>query len=204
MHCRSKFVLSNYICADTGTAQLHSGEAVAVKVQRPGVPEQLALDAHLLRFLGSQMQRFAGTRSDLVAVVDEMVTTTSFLLLFLFVQSPHFLRFRKHANFPRQHFISSPSFLGKKGINACAVKTTRTWVGISSGWTHVSGGGLPPRRSKCRAICSALWPPHPLQYFILTLVYLCTWSLNLVHFTLSLDVKYLERNVYNATLCCVM
>ena len=58
------------------TAQLHSGEAVAVKVQRPGVPEQLALDAHLLRLLGGQLQRFAGTRGDLVAVVDEMVSTT--------------------------------------------------------------------------------------------------------------------------------
>lgn len=44
-----------------------------MKVQRPGVPEVLALDAHLLRMLGGQMQKFAGTRSDLVAVVDEMV-----------------------------------------------------------------------------------------------------------------------------------
>lgn len=111
MHYRSKFVLSNYIYAGTGTAQLHSGEAVAVKVQRPGVPEQLALDAHLLRFLGSQMQRFAGTRSDLVAVVDEMVATTSLLVLFLFVQCPlTFLRFWKHADFTQQHFISSSSF----------------------------------------------------------------------------------------------
>lgn len=46
---------------------------MAVKVQRPGVPEVLALDAHLLRWLGGQIQRFARTRSDLVAVVDEMV-----------------------------------------------------------------------------------------------------------------------------------
>ncbi|CAM6042332.1 unnamed protein product [Sphagnum compactum] len=54
-------------------ARLHSGEDVAVKVQRPGVSEQLALDAHLLRLIGGQLQRFAGTRGDLVAVVDEMV-----------------------------------------------------------------------------------------------------------------------------------
>ncbi|KAG0609226.1 hypothetical protein M758_8G168000 [Ceratodon purpureus] len=54
-------------------ARLHSGEAVAVKVQRPGIPEVLALDAHLLRLLGGLMQGFAGTRGDLVAVVDEMV-----------------------------------------------------------------------------------------------------------------------------------
>jgi predicted unusual protein kinase regulating ubiquinone biosynthesis (AarF/ABC1/UbiB family) len=46
---------------------------VAVKVQRPGIPEVLALDAHLLRLLGGLMQGFAGTRGDLVAVVDEMV-----------------------------------------------------------------------------------------------------------------------------------
>lgn len=65
------------------TAQLHSGEAVAVKVQRPGVPEQLALDAHLLRLLGGQLQRFAGTRGDLVAVVDEMVSTTCFVISLL-------------------------------------------------------------------------------------------------------------------------
>lgn len=52
---------------------MHTGEAVAVKVQRPGVPEVLALDAHLLRLIGGQMQRFAGSRGDLVAVVDEMV-----------------------------------------------------------------------------------------------------------------------------------
>jgi aarF domain-containing kinase len=49
---------------------------VAVKVQRPGVSEQLALDAHLLRLIGGQLQRFAGTRGDLVAVVDEMVSAT--------------------------------------------------------------------------------------------------------------------------------
>ena len=46
---------------------------MAVKVQRPGIPEVLALDALLLRLLGGLMQRFAGTRGDLVAVVDEMV-----------------------------------------------------------------------------------------------------------------------------------
>ena len=42
-------------------------------MQRPGIPEVLALDAHLLRLLGGLMQGFAGARSDLVAVVDEMV-----------------------------------------------------------------------------------------------------------------------------------
>ena len=77
----------------------------------------------------------------------------------------------------------------EKGINACVLKTTRTWVWVSSGWTHVSGGELPPRRSKCRAICSTLWPPQPLQYFIITLFHLRTWFLKLVHFTLSVDMN---------------
>jgi hypothetical protein len=62
-------------------ARLHSGEDVAVKVQRPGVSEQLALDAHLLRLIGGQLQRFAGTRSDLIAVVDEMVSATHLSIL---------------------------------------------------------------------------------------------------------------------------
>ncbi len=52
-----------------------------MKVQRPGVSEQLALDAHLLRLIGGQLQRFAGTRSDLVAVVDEMVSATHLSIL---------------------------------------------------------------------------------------------------------------------------
>ncbi|KAG0601172.1 hypothetical protein M758_11G089700 [Ceratodon purpureus] len=54
-------------------ARLHTGEAVAVKIQRPGVRDVLALDGHLLRWLGGQLQGFAGARGDLVAVVDEMV-----------------------------------------------------------------------------------------------------------------------------------
>ncbi|OAE27082.1 hypothetical protein AXG93_4278s1010 [Marchantia polymorpha subsp. ruderalis] len=54
-------------------ARLHSGESVAVKVQRPGVTGRLALDAHLLRLLGPPLQRFAGARSDLLAMLNEMV-----------------------------------------------------------------------------------------------------------------------------------
>ena len=54
-------------------ARLHSGELVAVKVQRPGVTGRLALDAHLLGLLGGPLQRFAGARSDLIAMINEMV-----------------------------------------------------------------------------------------------------------------------------------
>lgn len=53
-------------------ARLHSGELVAVKVQRPGMLAKLALDAHLLRLVGGRWQKFTGAR-DIVPVVDEMV-----------------------------------------------------------------------------------------------------------------------------------
>lgn len=54
-------------------AQLHSGELVAVKVQRPGMPLALALDAHLIHIIGGQLKRFATARGDLLAAVNEMV-----------------------------------------------------------------------------------------------------------------------------------
>lgn len=54
-------------------AQLHSGEIVAVKVQRPGMPLALALDAHLIHITGGQLKRFAAARGDLLAAVNEMV-----------------------------------------------------------------------------------------------------------------------------------
>eukprot|EP00850_Spirogloea_muscicola_P004093 SM000017S02833 [mRNA] locus=s17:512202:517378:- [translate_table: standard] len=59
-------------------AHLPSGEVVAVKVQRPGMATRLALDAHLLRTLGSWLQKpwlqkYLKWRSDVVAIVDEMV-----------------------------------------------------------------------------------------------------------------------------------
>ncbi|KAL2629763.1 hypothetical protein R1flu_014449 [Riccia fluitans] len=54
-------------------AQLHSGELVAVKVQRPGITGRLALDAYLLRLLGGALQRFRIARSDLLAMLNEMV-----------------------------------------------------------------------------------------------------------------------------------
>lgn len=80
-----------FVLLFVGTARLHSGEAVAVKVQRPGVPEVLALDAHLLRILGGQMQRFAGARGDLVAVVDEMVTCLTFFSEISISETPQFI-----------------------------------------------------------------------------------------------------------------
>lgn len=54
-------------------AHLHSGELVAVKVQRPGMHLLLTLDALLFRMVGGQLKRFAKARKDLLVAVNEMV-----------------------------------------------------------------------------------------------------------------------------------
>jgi predicted unusual protein kinase regulating ubiquinone biosynthesis (AarF/ABC1/UbiB family) len=51
--------------------RLHSGEQVAVKVQRPGLAEQITLDIYLLRGLAAWAQKQFKSRSDLVAILDE-------------------------------------------------------------------------------------------------------------------------------------
>lgn len=54
-------------------AHLHSGELVAVKVQRPGMPLSLTLDALLFHMIGGQLKRFSKARKDLLVAVNEMV-----------------------------------------------------------------------------------------------------------------------------------
>ncbi|XP_010277189.1 PREDICTED: uncharacterized protein LOC104611710 isoform X2 [Nelumbo nucifera] len=54
-------------------AHLHSGELVAVKVQRPGMSQLLTLDALLFNMIGGQLKRFAKARKDLLVAVNEMV-----------------------------------------------------------------------------------------------------------------------------------
>ncbi|XP_044462867.1 uncharacterized protein slr1919 isoform X2 [Mangifera indica] len=54
-------------------AHLHSGELVAVKVQRPGILLSLTLDALLFNMIGGQLKRFAEARKDLLVAVNEMV-----------------------------------------------------------------------------------------------------------------------------------
>ncbi|CAM8919577.1 unnamed protein product [Rhodiola kirilowii] len=54
-------------------AHLHSGELVAVKVQRPGMSHKLTLDALLFNMVGGQLKRFANARKDLLVAVNEMV-----------------------------------------------------------------------------------------------------------------------------------
>ncbi|KAF7817319.1 sll0005 isoform A [Senna tora] len=54
-------------------AHLHSGETVAVKVQRPGMSLSLTLDALLFHMIGGQLKRFAKARRDLLVAVTEVV-----------------------------------------------------------------------------------------------------------------------------------
>ena len=52
---------------------LHSGENVAVKVQRPGLREQITLDLYIVRNIAAWLNRNIGLiRSDLVALIDEL------------------------------------------------------------------------------------------------------------------------------------
>lgn len=65
------FVVSSH------AAHLHSGELVAVKVQRPGMSLSLTLDALLFHMIGGQLKRFAKARRDLMVAVNEMVCPLS-------------------------------------------------------------------------------------------------------------------------------
>jgi predicted unusual protein kinase regulating ubiquinone biosynthesis (AarF/ABC1/UbiB family) len=52
--------------------RLKTGEEVAIKVQRPGLAQLIALDTYILRqAAGFAMRRFQRIRSDLVAIMDE-------------------------------------------------------------------------------------------------------------------------------------
>lgn len=51
--------------------QLHTGEIVAVKVQRPGLAERITLDLYILRRLAHWGQKHLKLRSNLVAIMDE-------------------------------------------------------------------------------------------------------------------------------------
>ncbi|AFY59807.1 AarF/ABC1/UbiB kinase family protein [Synechococcus sp. PCC 6312] len=51
--------------------RLKTGEEVAVKVQRPGLAEQITLDIYIVRGLAEFIQKTRKLRSDLVAILDE-------------------------------------------------------------------------------------------------------------------------------------
>jgi len=55
--------------------KLHTGETVAIKVQRPGIVSQIALDVFILRGIaGWMMQTLWFVKSDLRAILDEFAT----------------------------------------------------------------------------------------------------------------------------------
>uniref|UniRef100_A0A803LXV8 ABC1 atypical kinase-like domain-containing protein n=1 Tax=Chenopodium quinoa TaxID=63459 RepID=A0A803LXV8_CHEQI len=62
-----------FVDDSSDAAHLHSGELVAVKVQRPGMSLSLTLDALLFHMIGGQLKRFAKARKDLLVAVNEMV-----------------------------------------------------------------------------------------------------------------------------------
>ncbi|QEY32585.1 AarF/ABC1/UbiB kinase family protein [Synechococcus sp. RSCCF101] len=54
---------------------LRDGQSVAVKVQRPGLREQITLDLYIVRLIAGWLKRNIGAiRSDLVALIDELGT----------------------------------------------------------------------------------------------------------------------------------
>lgn len=69
-----KFKLNYCFVVSSFAAHLHSGEVVAVKVQRPGMSLSLTLDALLFHMIGGQLKRFAKARKDLLVAVNEMVS----------------------------------------------------------------------------------------------------------------------------------
>jgi aarF domain-containing kinase len=69
----------HFFDTSSNAAHLHSGELVAVKVQRPGMAPLLTLDALLFHMIGGQMKRFAKARKDLLVAVNEIVSFYFFL-----------------------------------------------------------------------------------------------------------------------------
>ncbi len=54
-------------------AILENGEKVAVKIQRPGLREQITLDLYIVRNIANWLKKYVGfIRSDLVALIDEL------------------------------------------------------------------------------------------------------------------------------------
>jgi aarF domain-containing kinase len=50
---------------------LHTGEKVAVKVQRPAVLETVTIDLFILRSLGMSLKAFPDFQKDIVGLLDE-------------------------------------------------------------------------------------------------------------------------------------
>lgn len=71
-------------------AHLHSGELVAIKVQRPGMAPLVTLDALLFNMIGGQLKRFAKARKDLLVAVNEIVFSSFLSSLIIIILSKLF------------------------------------------------------------------------------------------------------------------
>jgi len=74
------------------------GREVAVKVQRPGVRESIALDIHILRILAAFVKRWRRLNSDLPALLDE-VEHSALLTLLVPTFSVNLVMFAKNENY---------------------------------------------------------------------------------------------------------
>ena len=90
--------------------QLHTGEDVAVKVQRPGLREQITLDLFIVRRIATWVKRRTSfVRSDLIGLVDELGTRVFEEMDYLH-EAANAERFaRLHAHNPR---IAVPGIYG--------------------------------------------------------------------------------------------
>lgn len=79
--CYSANLAKSLFATISFAAHLHSGELVAVKVQRPGMSYLLTLDALLFHMIGGQLKRFAKARKDLLGAVNEMVRLLNMLFI---------------------------------------------------------------------------------------------------------------------------
>ncbi|GJN37220.1 hypothetical protein PR202_gb26179 [Eleusine coracana subsp. coracana] len=106
-------------------AHLHTGELVAVKVQRPGMAPLLTLDALLFNMIGGQLKRFAKARKDLLVAVNEIV---SFYLLVrhMFDEIDYVLEGKNAERFARLYSHGSGDDNSEVGIKAPKVYWTYT------------------------------------------------------------------------------
>ncbi|XP_020583969.1 uncharacterized protein LOC110027043 isoform X2 [Phalaenopsis equestris] len=100
-------------------AHLHSGELVAVKVQRPGMALTLILDALLFRMIGGQLKRFAKARKDLLVAVNEMVRH-------MFEEVDYILEAQNAEKFASLYSLPSRTGEGK-GLRLSSVKVPKIY-----------------------------------------------------------------------------
>ncbi|GJS00445.1 RNA-directed DNA polymerase, eukaryota [Tanacetum coccineum] len=68
-------VYKGFLVTSSFATHLHTGELVAVKVQRPGMWLSLTLDALLFNMIGGQLKRFAKAGKDIIMAVNETAYT---------------------------------------------------------------------------------------------------------------------------------